>query len=265
MGRASSAKKVKRAAQAGGAKSSRNLVWPLALGAIVVLGSVLIFLSRPKPSEAQPPVLGDHWHVAYGIYACDEFVPPLADARADASGIHTHQDGLIHIHPFSTRYTGEGANLEAFARQVGLELGDDGFQLPGGEAFQNGDDCGGEPGVVQVKVWTGVDDPEGRLLEGDVTQFAPPDSSLVTIAFVPEGADIPRPPSAGTVPGDVAGGAPVGGGPLPAGEAPDPSATTPGAEGADGEGADGEESGEGEEAPEGEVPPEGDGTATTVP
>lgn len=251
MGRASSKKQVARAARAAGRdKKSRNIVWPLALAAVVILGSALIILSRPEPSEAQPPTLGDHWHAAYGLYACGEFLPPLADARPDASGIHTHQDGLIHIHPFSTRYTGEGANLEAFARQVGLELSDDGFAVPGGEAFQNGDDCGGEPGVVQVKVWESVADPEGRVLEGDVAQFAPPESSLVTIAFAPEGADIPKPPSAGTVPGDVPGGAPVGGGPVPEGEGP----ATP-----EGEGS------EAEEAPVGETAPEGDSTATTAP
>lgn len=244
---------ARAARAAGGSKSRRNLAWPLALAAVVVLGSVLIFLSRPKPSEAQPPMIGDHWHAAYGVFVCGEFVPPLADARADASGIHTHQDGLIHIHPFSTRYTGDGANLEAFARQVALELSDDGFRLPGGEAYENGDDCGGEPGVVQVKVWDSASDPEGRLLEGDVAGFAPPESSLVTIAFAPEGADIPKPPSAGTVPGDVPGGAPVGGGPVREGEAPDPSGAAP-----EGEGGQGEQ-------PLGDTAPEGDGSATTTP
>lgn len=254
MGKASSKKKVARAARAaGGAKTSRNLVWPLALGVVVVLGSVLIYLSRPQPSEAEPPNIGDHWHAAYGIYACDEFLAPLADAGADASGIHTHQDGLIHIHPFSTRYTGEGANLDAFAQQVGLELSDEGFRLPGGEAFQNGDDCGGEPGVVQVKVWDSVSDPDGRVLEGDFGSFAPPESSLVTIAFAPEGTDVPKPPSAGTVPGDVPGGAPVGGGTPSGGQAPDSSATTPGDEGADGE--EGQEEG---------TAPAADSTATST-
>lgn len=253
MGRASSKKRVSRAARAAGRdKKSRNLAWPLALAAVVILGSVLIALSRPEQSEAEPPTIGDHWHAAYGLYVCGEFLSPLADARPDASGIHTHQDGLIHIHPFSTRYTGEGANLEAFARQVGLELSDDGFKVPDGRAFRNGDDCGGEPGVVQVKVWESAADPDGRLVEGDVAQFAPPENSLVTIAFAPEGAEIPKPPSAGTVPGDVAGGAPVGGGPVPGAEAPAP----PGVEG---------DGGAGEEAPGGDTAPEGDSTATTAP
>ncbi|MDP8987195.1 MAG: hypothetical protein M3N11_02455, partial [Actinomycetota bacterium] len=166
--------------------------------------------------------------------------------------------------------------LEAFARQVGMELSDDALRLPGGEAFENGDDCGGEPGVVQVKVWDSVADAEGRVLEADVAQFAPPESSLVTIAFAPEGADIPKPPSAGTVPGDVAGGAPVGGGPVPESDAPAP-AEGQGADGEDGEGEDGEgEDGEGEQrggadgGSEAEEGPEtgtapSDGTATTTP
>jgi hypothetical protein len=192
-------------------RESRNLAWPLALVAVVALGALLIVLSRPKPSQTQPPNVGDHWHVAYGLFVCDEFLPPLADAGPDASGIHTHQDGLIHIHPFSERYTGKGANLGAFAAHVDLDQRDDGFRLPGGETYENGDDCEGDPGVVQVKVWDSASDPDGRVLAGDVAEFAPPENSLVTIPFAPEDADIPKPPSAGTVPGDVPAGAPVGG------------------------------------------------------
>lgn len=194
-----------RAARAAGrTKSSTNLVWPLALVAVVALGSVLIFLSRPDKAEASPPILGDHWHAAYGIFVCGEFLPPLNDAKTDTSGIHAHGDGLIHIHPFSTRYTGDGASLGAFADTAGLELSDDALTVPGRDQLDNGDDCGGQPGKVQVKVWE-LTDNEGRLLEGDFADYAPDEGDLVTIAFAPDGADIPQPPSAGNAPTDVAG------------------------------------------------------------
>ncbi len=183
------------------------------MGAIVVLGAVLIFFSsQGDQAEAESPLVGEHWHAAVGISVCGAFQPDLADVRGDLSGIHSHGDGLIHIHPKSTRYTGDGANLGIWATEVGLVLEDDVLQLPGGERLENGDDCGGEPGVVQVKVWEGLADEQGRLHESAFADSDPGNGSLVTIAFAPEGADLPKPPSAGTVPTDIA---PPAGVPVP--------------------------------------------------
>lgn len=204
MGKASSNKKVARAARtAGRQRSSRNLVWPIAMAMIVLFGVVLVVFSRPERAIAQPPLLGEHWHAAVGVSVCGTFQPAPNDVKADTSGIHSHGDGLMHIHPFGTRYTGEGANLEAFADQVGLEIGDDRIKLASGEELANGADCGGEPGVVQVKVWENNADEVGRLLEGGFADHAPGDGSVVTIAFAPAGSDIQKPPSAGAVPSDV--------------------------------------------------------------
>lgn len=206
MGRASSNKKVARAARAAGRQSSSrsSLAWPLAMAAVVALGAVLIFVSRGgERAAADPPVLGDHWHAAVGIYVCGDFQPNPNDAKQDVSGIHSHGDGLMHIHPFGTRYTGDGANLAAFADTVGMEITDERLVLGSGEEYANGDDCNGEPGRVQVKVWDDNLDQQGRLLEGNLAGYAPPDGSLVTIAFVPEDAEIPKPPSADTAPSDV--------------------------------------------------------------
>lgn len=205
MGRASSNKKVARAARAAGRQTSSrsSVAWPLALTAVVALGAVLIFVSRGDRAVAEPPVLGDHWHAAAGVYVCGQFQPNLNDAVPDQSGIHAHGDGLMHIHPFGTRYTGEGANLGAFAETVGMEIEDDRLKLASGEEFSNGDDCGGQPGKVQLKVWASNAEERGFLVPSDFAGYAPSDGSLFTIAFAPEGADIPKPPSAGTAPADV--------------------------------------------------------------
>lgn len=207
MGRASSSKKVARAAKAAGQPgTSKSLLWPVSIGLVVLLGIGLIVASaagRDSSSRAAP-ILGDHWHAAYGVYTCGEFLPPLNDQQPDESGIHSHGDGLIHIHPFSTRYTGDDANIEAFGENTGLELTDDSITVANRGTWTNGDECDGEPGVVQVKVWEGLQDEEGRLLDSDFAQFAPQDGELVTIAFVPEGEEIPLPESAGVQPTDVA-------------------------------------------------------------
>lgn len=196
MGRASSSKKVARAARAAGKqKSSRpSVVWPLSMVAVVALGAVLIFVSRSPRAVAEAPIIGDHWHAAIDIFVCGTVQPYLPDSMATTTtGLHSHGDGLIHIEPSSTRYTGKGANLGAFLSGTGVELADDQLQLANGEEYRNGDDCGGEPGIVQVKVWASEADQQGRLLESGFADYSLPNGSLLTIAFAPEGADIPRP------------------------------------------------------------------------
>src|SRR5688572_1252934 len=110
MGRASSSKKVARAASTGGgrtARASRPLGWYAAIALVVILGVSGIVFSRAERREelaagaddSAPVANQDHWHAAYGIYACDAFLAPLSDER-DPKGIHSHADGIIHIHPF---------------------------------------------------------------------------------------------------------------------------------------------------------------------
>jgi len=196
MGKASSSKKVARAARAAGKPGSgRNLGWPMAIGAIVVVGILIIIMSRGKTGDVVPPAIGDHWHAAYGIYDCGTFLPNLTDQVADETGLHTHADGLMHMHPFGTRYTGEGANIENFGLTVGLEVTDTSYKA-GTVERENGDSCGEELGesVVQLKVWDSPSDEEGRLIESDFGDYAPQEFSMWVLAFVPEGTEIPKPP-----------------------------------------------------------------------
>src|SRR5688500_3616416 len=114
MGKASSSKKVARAARAGSTNKGperRALGFPLAIVAVVLLGTGLVVFSRENRDEAIPPTLNDHWHAAYGIWNCGEWEPVLVDAGQDLNGIHTHADGVIHIHPFSSASTGNRATL----------------------------------------------------------------------------------------------------------------------------------------------------------
>ena len=195
MGKASSSKKVARAARAAGRPGSgRNYGWPILIGSIVIAGALLIVFSRGGNEEIVQPALGDHWHAAYGIYDCGTFLPNLTDEIQDISGLHTHADGLMHMHPFGTRYTGEGANIGNWGETVGLELSDTSYRADSVER-ENGDPCGESgDGVLQLKVWDDVNDEEGRLIESDFADYAPQDLSLWVLAFVPEGTEIPKPP-----------------------------------------------------------------------
>jgi len=198
MGRASSAKKIARAAKGSGRPGARrSLAWPATITAVVVVGILLLLLTVSEDDPvAVGPVVGEHWHAAYGINNCGTFVPNLVDIQPDdPTGIHTHGDGLIHMHPFSSRVSGTGANLDTWGLMTGLELTDTSIKAAGIDV-ENVDDCDGQPGVVQMKVWSSVADEVGRVVTEDLADYNPQDLELVTIAFLPAGADIPKPPAA---------------------------------------------------------------------
>ena len=200
MGRASSSKKVARAASTGGgrtARGARPIAWYAAIALVVVLGVAGIVFSRSERRQelaaganSTPPVANkDHWHAAYGVYLCDEFAPAITDER-DPKGIHTHGDGIIHIHPFVRSSSGKNATLKVFADATGMDLSDDQLQLPGGKEYKSGETkCGDKTGIVQVKV-------NDKVITKEVASINPKDGDLITIAFAPKGADLPPPPSA---------------------------------------------------------------------
>ena len=198
MGRASSSKKVARAASTGGgrtARGSRPLGWYAAIALVVILGVLGIAVSRSENrsqvgADTTPPVANkDHWHAAYGVYLCDQFAPPITDER-DPKGIHTHGDGIIHIHPFVRSSSGNNATLKVFADATGMDLSDNELQLPGGKSYKSGDTkCGDKTGIVQVKV-------NDKVITDNVADINPKDGDLITIAFAPKGAELPPPPSA---------------------------------------------------------------------
>ena len=193
MGKASSSKKVARAAKAAGRPGAgRQWGWPVAIVGLVAVGALLIVVSRGNNEESAPPILGDHWHTAYGIYNCDTFMPPLSDQVADATGLHTHEDSLMHIHPFSTAYTGDRATIGAWGETTGLVLTDTTIDA-GTMSVENGDECGDGPGTVKVMKWDSIADEEGELLDGDFADYAMQDGEILTIAFVAEGTEIPKP------------------------------------------------------------------------
>jgi hypothetical protein len=210
MGKASSSKKVAKAARTGGnLRAARDRKWgfPLAMAGILVVGLGLIVLARQEVADekATPPRIGDHWHSAYAIYQCDTFGPPVNDIGEDVLGIHTHTDGLMHIHPFSSNASGANAQLGVFADQVGIEFGDESFTLPTGETFTTGDECGDGEGVVRVIKWSSGDfEGEPEIITSDFGDIRfTGDGEAYTIFFGPESAlDDPSkllPPSLATI------------------------------------------------------------------
>ena len=171
---------------------------------VVVLGTAGIVYSRDqrqpdntRPLAAGPGRAGDHWHAAIGFYVCDAFAPSPPDTGQDPLGIHSHGDGVVHIHPFSSQSSGRRATLGVFFDTVAVEASESRLELPGQDARRNGQKCGERDAQIRTRVWDSRDPADqGRIVEGDPKDIRPTDGMLITIAFVPEGVDIPRPPTA---------------------------------------------------------------------
>jgi len=203
MGKASSSKKVARAARTGGGRTRRgssSYLWPSLMAVIVLLGTAGVVYSREqrqpdnsRPVAAGPGRQGDHWHAAIGYFICGAFAPNVVET-ADPFGIHTHGDGVVHTHPFSSRASGNKAKLGVFFDTVKVEVSSTRLDLPGQDAKENGDECDGKPANVQVKIWATRDPAdEGTLYKGNPGDIRLVDNQLITVAFVPDGTEIPRP------------------------------------------------------------------------
>jgi hypothetical protein len=247
MPSSNSTRRVAKAARSSGkrassGRASRSLAFPITVAVIIVVGLAVIVAGRNARVEASTvhPQLGDHWHAAYGIYICDDFVAALTDQHEDTKGIHTHGDGVIHVHPFTSAAAGKNADLGQFFEQTNLEVTDSKIVLPGGETWENGKTCpNGQAGKVVLAKWESVDDPNAppEIITSDFSSVRlDRDRMALTLAFVPEG-DIPNIPKPDSIPtldnlSDL-GAAPAPGTSAPAaGPTPPTDTSAPGAPGA---------------------------------
>lgn len=101
------------------------------------------------------PIAGDdHWHAIYAMYDCrsGDYLPPILSS-ADPLGIHSHDDGLIHIHPFFEQSAGENATLRLFFDAMGVELTDGAMTLHDGTSIPTEATCDGQPAQLHVRKW----------------------------------------------------------------------------------------------------------------
>ncbi len=133
----SSTKKAAKLAKSGQGKKVRfqgGTLFPVVVTVIIVLGLALVVYarqSRPSVDASGAPQQSDHWHHAYGFYLCDTWFKLEGDAEQPGTddftqyqrtGIHSHEDGLIHWHPFSSAAVGSNATLGVFLDTYGVEL-----------------------------------------------------------------------------------------------------------------------------------------------
>jgi hypothetical protein len=205
MGKASSSKKVARAAGTGGGRTHRGRTpWMYfsLLAVVVVLGILITWTSRDRrltqinSQGDTPPTVGTVWNQGYGVYQCGKFAPAITHAK-NPEGITTSDgSGIINIHPTTKASAGKNATLGKFASAAGMKLNAGELQLPGGKLYLDGDSCQGKPGHVYVKEFAYSGDKTGTLQNVDPRNVPLSDQSLLTIAFVPSSDknSIPPPP-----------------------------------------------------------------------
>ncbi len=221
----SSTRKAARLAQKGKGKKVRfqgGTLFPLIVMAILVLGfGTIVYARQSQPeADASPPTINDHWHIAYGFMLCEpdnftQLTGALEEADANGqlisdafrrTGVHSHDDGVIHWHPSTSAAVGTNADLGLFLDVYDVELDDDSLRFPenqGGEEFIEGETkCGDEDAELKVVVWDTFEDTgSGTTYVSDFDDIRiTNDGMAITIAFVPSGTDVTMPPWAANLP-----------------------------------------------------------------
>jgi len=233
MGKASSSKKVARAAGLGGGRAyAKRPAWGYYFGVLVllVLGVVGVYNSREyrdagiNKQGSTPPTVHQKppWFEGYAIDECGKILPAIKTAK-DPYGITT-KDGVISVSPLVKSAAGSNATLGKFASSIGMTLNAGEVETPGGRLWQDGSTCEGKPGHVYVMTWASPAElPQNGVLQnakGAPSSAGVPNAhgledtcnpdcdsgvllendQLVTIAFLPAAKKgntpvIPQPPS----------------------------------------------------------------------
>jgi len=226
----SSTKKAARLANKGQGKKIRfqgGTLFPMIVAIIMVLGfSLVIYARQSRPAaDASAPQIDDHWHHSYGFYLCDTWFELQGDAEESDStgllnkefartGIHSHEDGVIHWHPFSSASVGRNATLGVFLDVYDVDLTNNKLVFPEDQraalpyenetgVFEDGEtkcvlDGNEEDAELKAVVWENFTDTDGgTTFIADFDSIRLDNNSMViAIAFVPDDTTIEKPPSA---------------------------------------------------------------------
>ena len=167
------------------------------------LGSVGPFV----PDGRNPFQLDTHWHAALGVYDCNHWLgdatgngiwnwpyatPQGAPARAQDpnlyAGLHSHDDGVIHMEPAVQAEAGRNATVGLYFDYGGWKLSSTGYSFLG-TTQDNGDKCGDESGQLEWAVgrWDGTGAEQKLVVKhGDPARYKLYNADIVVIAFVPK-------------------------------------------------------------------------------
>jgi len=235
MGKASSGKKVARAAGIGGSRAYGNrppwmyyggVLLLLLLGILGVYNSREFRTNKISQQGTGTPTVGQSppWYEGFALDVCGKLLPDIKTDK-DPYGITTRGDGIIYISPTVKSASGANATLGKFASSIGMTFNAAELQVPGGKLYVDGQTCEGKAGHVYVMVWPNPAEPvqdgvlEGRGTQGKSAKDARAgkedtcspdceqgvlleDDQLVTLAFLPapsvkgENPDVSQPSQA---------------------------------------------------------------------
>ncbi|HZP25579.1 MAG TPA: cupredoxin domain-containing protein [Dehalococcoidia bacterium] len=188
-GKTRSARGATGGRRTGGADGMRNPFanmyfppWAPVVGVMVIVFGILagIFIFRQTTGD---PKVGQHWHARYEVTICGTRQAPIPTFE-DPEGVHTHGDGVIHIHPFNADGEGDGARLVKFFEYAGGVLAKNELRMPGEtKTYISGQPCaeGQDPAVVQVFLTRDL----GEVKLDNFTNFIPHDGDSVRIVYGP--------------------------------------------------------------------------------
>ena len=198
---------VRRAASKDAGENKLSKLLRPSFGMLVVVlilaGTAFVAVAyNLRDVQARPVQNEDHWHSPYAVWDCVQggeggFLPAFQSDN-DPSGIHSHGDGLIHVHPFYERSSGREAKLKHFMEAMGIAVTPESIVLDDGRVLTAGEECGGEPSIIVVARWefaSSVDEAPQVFTEGFGELRFLNNGEAWTIARTTEGAEIPPPPA----------------------------------------------------------------------
>jgi hypothetical protein len=237
MGKASRTKR-RRAAVRSAKRSRNNNAWYALTALVVIAGiSLVVYAKATQPASVGPYVLNQqdtsdphnkdsHWHAALGVYDCDHWVGDLGNGtwswpgaggsptgprnRANETnvyaGLHSHEDGIIHMEPQVSEEAGHNATVGKYFDFGGWSVSSTGYNFDGTKAH-NGDKCGATPGHLEWEVAKFNGNVNGAqayaVKTGDPGSYKLYNDNIVVIAFVPDGKTVQslgNPPSLKNLP-----------------------------------------------------------------
>lgn len=199
-----SAGKQGKKEDSGNSSSRRRLFrFSTVIVVILVLGVGLVVIAKANRDFSPPPRQNtDHWHSAYAVWDCQAneelgaFEPPFLSTD-DGVGIHSHQDNVIHIHPWFERSSGNDATLSHFFTAMRATVTKEAITIPGGGTLTAGVECDGEPSIITVRRWRDINnlDRDPVIYTDDFGEIQLMNTGEVfVIARAPKGADVETPP-----------------------------------------------------------------------
>jgi hypothetical protein len=233
--------RVRRPKRRGG-----SMVWTVTTVVIILVGALLVVLSYADRQDelGAAPRIGDHWHAYLGVYVCGQWLPnpPEFEQRANdpglRAGIHSHGDGLIHLHPFSSDESGAKATVGRFIDYQGSSLSGSSLKLWDGTEHRNGQKCGSgadaKPAEIQWIVGKYGKPWPTKPRSGNPADYRPKNGEIIGIYFVAKGDPLPEPPDANKALAEISDLAPAEQLPTPSGSTGSTGGTVPGGTGTTG-------------------------------